>query len=357
MYIRLARVNLTSIFEHISDACLVLDGAERVVFANEPAARLIGRAPGILVGEPLPDQNVVGLPLLELVRNVAKSGYPLNARIMATATKQWFDLRVSPSDDNIVLLCFQSDTEAEPRASGDDDQLARCLTRLHETDQELESLSYTVSHDIRAPLRHVEAFATLLCQNLAGKLDASSEEYLSVINQSAQHMASLLDGVLSYSRLSRRDVNPTSVSLNDAIKAVLQELKIEMEGRQVEMRVDALPHAHADPWMTREFLLQLLRNALKFSRPRSPAVIEVTATTTPHDVVLRIRDNGIGFDPQYAGKLFGLFQRLHTDPQFEGRGVGLAHVRRMVQRQGGRIWAEGKPDGGASFFVSLPKAD
>jgi light-regulated signal transduction histidine kinase (bacteriophytochrome) len=357
LYIRTARVNLTSIFEHIDDACLVLNGTERVIFANEAAAKLIGRPRETLVGETLPDQTVVGLPLLQLVRNVTKSGSPLSARVMATETKQWFDLRATSAADNIVLFCFESETGPEPLVAGNDDQLARCLTHLHESNQELESLSYTVSHDIRAPLRHVEAFAGLLSQSLGGKLDASTTEYLSVITQSAQTMAGLLDGVLAYSRISRRDVNLTSVSLNDAINAVLQELKLEMEGRQVDIRLDALPRVQADPWMTREVFAQFLRNALKFTRGRSPAIIEITATSTPHEAILRIQDNGVGFNPEYTGKLFGLFQRLHTDPQFEGRGVGLALARRMIQRQGGRVWAEGKPDSGAAFFVALPKAE
>jgi len=349
-------VNLTSIFEHIDDACLILDGAERVIFANEPAAKLIGRPRESLLGQTLQDQTVVGLPLLQIVRGVAKSRAPLSARLMATTTKQWFDLRVTSTPEATVLFCFESPIVPEPSGI-DDDQLARCLARLHETNQELESLSYTVSHDIRAPLRHVESFATLLSQALAGKADESTAEYMGVITQSAQNMSGLLDGVLAYSRLSRRDVNLTSVNLNDAVRAVLQELKLEMEGRVVELGLNALPSVHADPWMTRECLAHLLRNALKFTRPRNPATISISATTTPHDVVLRIEDNGIGFDPQYVGKLFGLFQRLHTDPQFEGKGLGLALVRRMIQRQSGRVWAEGKPNAGANFFVALPKAD
>jgi light-regulated signal transduction histidine kinase (bacteriophytochrome) len=169
-------------------------------------------------------------------------------------------------------------------------------------------------------------------------------------------MAGLLDGVLSYSRLCRRDVNLTTVSLDHAVKAVLQELKLEMESRPVDLRLEALPGVEGDPWMIREIIAQLLRNALKFSRTRENAVISVSATINPHDVILRIADNGIGFDPEYSNKLFGLFQRLHNDPRFEGRGIGLAHVRRMVQRLGGRVWAEAQPDAGATFYVALPKA-
>jgi signal transduction histidine kinase len=346
-------VNLTSIFEQIDEACLVVDGTCRILFANTAAAKLLELAPQTLVGNPLPDDTAAGLPLSQVVREVMKTGESLSAR-MAGGSKQWFDVRASVAGDMIILLCSQSHG-AQPIA-GNDDQLARCLTQLQETNRELDSVSYTVSHDLRAPLRHIEAFATLLSQHLADKLDSASAEYLSVITQSANQMAGLLDGVLSYSRLCRRDVNLTSVSLDQAVKAVLQELKLEMEGRTVDLRMGTLPAVEGDPWMVREILAQLLRNALKFTRTRERATINVSTLADEHDVILRIQDNGIGFDPEYSNKLFSLFQRLHNDPQFEGRGIGLAHVRRMAQRLGGRVWAEAKPDAGATFYVAFPKA-
>lgn len=347
-------MNLTSIFEQIDDACLILDGAGRVLFANAAAAKLLGASPELLAGKPLPEKTPAGLPLAQVAREVAKLGDPLSARLFAGVTKKWFDLRATVTGDHVVLLCFESQA-AQPSAA-DDDQLARCLTQLQETNRELDSLSYTVSHDLRAPLRHVEAFSNLLSQCLAGKLDSSSAEYLAAIMQSSQQMSGLMEGVLSYSRLCRRDVNLTSVNLDQALKAVLHELKLEMEGRAIDLRVDALPNVEGDPWMIREMLAQLLRNSLKFTRTRDRATIHVSATADRHDVVLRIQDNGIGFDPEYSTKLFGLFQRLHNDPQFEGRGVGLAQVRRMAQRLDGRVWAEAKPNNGATFYLALPKS-
>jgi light-regulated signal transduction histidine kinase (bacteriophytochrome) len=234
-------------------------------------------------------------------------------------------------------------------------EVERLAEQLREANSELESLSYTVSHDLRAPLRHIEAFAGLLEQNLTGKLDASCAEYLAVIGQSARQMSLLLDGVLSYSRVCRRELNRTTVHLDNALKAVLQELKMEMEGRKIDWQIQPLPSVEADPWMMRQILTQLLSNALKFTRPRDPARISIVSNSTADEIILGIEDNGIGFNPEYTGRLFGLFQRLHSDPRFEGRGVGLAHVRRMVQRQGGRVWAEAKPDAGATFFVAMPR--
>jgi len=229
-------------------------------------------------------------------------------------------------------------------------------SQLNETIQELESLSYTISHDLRAPLRHIESFAGLLAQNLANKLDAASAEYLDVIGQSARQMSKLLDGVLSYSRLCRRELHRTRVNLDNALKAAMQELKLQMEGRKIDWHIQPLPDVEADPWMIREALSRLISNALKFTRTRETARIAIHASAGSDEIILRIEDNGVGFDMQYVDRLFGLFQRLHSDPQFEGTGIGLAHVRRMILRQGGRVWAEAKLDAGATFFVTLPKS-
>jgi len=239
-------------------------------------------------------------------------------------------------------------------------QLEHYAAQLREATRELESLSYTVSHDLRAPLRHIEAFAGLLQQNLAGKLDAASAEYLGVVLQSAQQMSKLLDGVLSYSRLCRRDLNLGAVNLDEAVKAVFQEFKLETEGRRIEWHIEPLPEVHADPWMVRQILAQLISNALKFTRYSDPAFIRISTNSefaTADEVLLEIRDNGVGFDMQYADRLFGLFQRLHSDARFEGSGVGLAHVRRMALRQGGRVWAEAKPNSGATFYLALPRQE
>jgi light-regulated signal transduction histidine kinase (bacteriophytochrome) len=233
-------------------------------------------------------------------------------------------------------------------------ELERCTRQLNEVTRELESLSYTVSHDLRAPLRHIEAFTALLEQNLAGKLDANSTEYLGIIVQSIRQMTQLLEGVLSYSRLCQRELNLTCVSLDQAVKAVFQDFKLETEGRQIEWQIEPLPEVQADPWMIRQALVLVISNALKFTRYCAPARIRIDAVGTADEVTLRIRDNGIGFDMQYTNRLFGLFQRLHSDERFEGAGVGLAHVRRMVLRQGGRIWAEAKPGDGATFLIALP---
>jgi light-regulated signal transduction histidine kinase (bacteriophytochrome) len=233
-------------------------------------------------------------------------------------------------------------------------ELERCLTQLNEVTRELESLSYTVSHDLRAPLRHIEAFTGLLQQNLAGKIDAGSAEYLGIIAQSIRQMTQLLDGVLSYSRLCQRELNLSPVSLEEAVKSVFQDFKLETEGRQIEWQIEPLPEVQADPWMIRQVLVHVISNALKFTRDCAPARIRIDATGNGNEVILQIRDNGVGFDMQYANRLFGLFQRLHSDGRFEGAGIGLAHVRRMMLRQGGRIWAEARPGDGTTFFIALP---
>jgi light-regulated signal transduction histidine kinase (bacteriophytochrome) len=343
-------VTLDSIFAQIAEACLVLDSAGCITFANEAAARLIGKSPKALIGAPVPQDSQHGLPFAEISANVSKTRQHSHRTHRCSVTQRTFQLVGLPAGDAVLLLCWES-ASLETSSSQETDHSAAIV---QEVTRELDSLSYTVSHDLRAPLRHIEAFGGLLEQSLAGKLDSASTEYLGVIIQSAQQMGQLLDGVLSYSRISRRDINRATVSLDQVFKAVLQELKLETEGRQIQWHLDPLPEVEGDPWMIRQCMVQLISNALKFTRGCPQACIRVGASRTATETILRIEDNGVGFDMQYVDRLFGLFQRLHSDPQFAGRGIGLAHVRRMIQRQGGRVWAEGKPGAGATFFIAFP---
>ncbi|MCI0748618.1 MAG: ATP-binding protein [Verrucomicrobia subdivision 3 bacterium] len=347
-------MKLALILEQIADACLVLDNIGRVILVNEPAARLFARPVKELLGAPLPAQLPNGFPIHSLCDVAASGRRPASAHHFARDSQRWYYVRASPAGDWIVVFCFEVPVGPAEDIAAIEERLARLAAQLGDATRELESLSYAVSHDLRAPLRHIEAFSSLLEGNLAGKLDSDTAEYIAIISQSAKQMSKLLDGVLSYSRLCRRELNRTAVSLDQALKSALQDLRLEAEGRQVEWEISPLPEIQGDPWMIRESLYQLLSNALKFTRAREPARICVSATAAPGEIVVRIQDNGIGFDVQYGDRLFNLFQKLHSDPKYEGAGIGLAHVRRMIQRQGGRVWAEGKPDAGATFYIALP---
>lgn len=226
-----------------------------------------------------------------------------------------------------------------------------------EENAELEGFAYTVSHDLRAPLRHVNAFASLLRRQTAGRLDAQGEHYLGAIAGAAERMGTLVDDLLSFLRLRRAEPVRAPVDTGALVRELIAELGPQAAGRDVEWKVGELPPLDADPWLLRRALASLLSNALKFTRPRPHAVIDIGGSLTPggDEVVLFVRDNGVGFDARYAGKLFQVFQRLHRADEFEGTGMGLATVRRIVERHGGRVWAQSDPGQGATFQMVFPR--
>ena len=227
---------------------------------------------------------------------------------------------------------------------------------LEAANKELEAFSYSVSHDLRAPLRHIAGFVELLNKRDLGALDEKSHHYLQVISQSAERMGALIDDLLSFSRMGRAEMMKTRVDLGRMVKEVVAEMKEETEGREIAWEVGRLPVVEGDAAMLRLVMVNYITNALKFTRPLTQARIEIGALTNhPPETLIYVRDNGVGFDMKYADKLFGLFQRLHGTEEFEGTGVGLANVRRIIHRHGGRVWAEGAVGGGATFWFSLPK--
>jgi len=227
--------------------------------------------------------------------------------------------------------------------------------QLEAANQELEAFSYSVSHDLRAPLRHIDGFSDLLTKHLGGSLDDKGKRFLKTISDSAKRMGRLIDDLLVFSRMGRSEMRHAVVDLERLAQEARTELQTQAEGREVVWKNGGLPSAQADAAMLRQVFINLLSNALKYSRDRNPAIIETgVAKGGPDEVVIFVRDNGAGFDMRYADKLFGVFQRLHRAEEFEGTGIGLANVRRIILRHGGRTWAEGKVGEGATFFFSLP---
>ena len=233
-------------------------------------------------------------------------------------------------------------------------QLERRVDDLKELTDELEAFSYSVSHDLRAPLRHVVGFASLLEKSSGDGLDARSRRYLQTISDAGARMGQLIDDLLAFSRMNRADMLRTRVDLAALVQEARQEVIASAAGHRIEWTIGSLPQVQADPVMLRQVLTNLLSNAVKYSSTRETARIEVTCRQSDAETVLQVRDNGVGFDMQHAGKLFGVFQRLHRSEEFEGTGIGLASVRRIMNRHGGSVWAESEPDRGASFFVSRP---
>jgi PAS domain S-box-containing protein len=237
-------------------------------------------------------------------------------------------------------------------------RVAERTAQLQAANQELEAFTYTVSHDLRAPLRGILGFSRLLEEAYGDRLDDNGRHYLDKIRKEAGHMERLLSGLLAFSRLTRQPLRLETVPLREVVESAWQELAPEREGRQVELVVGDLPVCQGDPLLLQQLFVNLLSNALKFTRPREVARIEVGCRETgtpnaPGRLVFYVRDNGVGFDMRHAKGLFGVFQRLHREEEFEGTGVGLAIARRIVQRHGGEIWAQGEVGQGATFSFTL----
>jgi PAS domain S-box-containing protein len=225
--------------------------------------------------------------------------------------------------------------------------------------KELDAFTYSVSHDLRAPLRAIDGFSRMVIEDYSGQLQGEAQRKLAVIRSEAQRMSRLIDDLLSFSRLGRAQVHPELIDMQALAKETFAELQeLASNHRKIAFKVHPLPPAHGTQAMVRQVWTNLLSNALKFTRGREVTQIEIGSSTDPEgNTVYYIQDNGVGFDMRHVGKLFGVFQRLHSDKEFEGTGVGLALVQRIVTRHGGRVWAEAQQDKGATFFFTLPNSN
>jgi signal transduction histidine kinase len=234
-------------------------------------------------------------------------------------------------------------------------RVADRTAKLQSANEELESFAHSVSHDLRAPLRHIDGFIELLQKKTAASLDQQCRHYMETISDSARKMGILIDDLLSFSRMGRKAMSLQGVALDPLVRDVVLELEPDAAGRDIDWHIGDLPVVNGDKAMLRLVLVNLVSNALKFTRPRPQAKIEIGSQSGQNsETVIFVRDNGVGFDMTYADKLFGVFQRLHRADEFEGTGIGLANVRRIIARHGGRTWAESQPGQGAVFYFSLP---
>jgi PAS domain S-box-containing protein len=361
---------LDSVIENLPDMVFVKDAAElRFVQFNRAGEELLGFPREDLMGKN--DHDF--FPKEQADFFIAKDRAVLTAREMLDIPEE--EIQTKSGETRILhtkkvpildrggiprfLLGISEDITDRKRAERElvvlNDSLRRRTAELEAVNRELEAFSYSVSHDLRAPLRHIDGFTDLLVRHAGPMLDDKGRRHLEVIARSAKSMGELIDDLLAFSRMSRTEMQRASVDLDKLVAEARRGLDGDTAGRNIQWSIAPLPAVQGDRGMLQVVFTNLLANAVKYSRPRRQALIEVGSRETGDEVIIFVRDNGVGFDMKYQHKLFGVFQRLHSDDDFEGTGIGLANVRRVIQRHGGRTWAEGEIDVGATFYIALPR--
>jgi len=254
---------------------------------------------------------------------------------------------------NSFLHDITARKQAEEALAGQKAELARANVELAAANKELEAFTYSVSHDLRAPLRHIGGFSQILEEEFGPRMDPAAQQSLRYIQKGVQEMGQLIDDLLNLGRIGRQALREHPTELNLLVEAVLADLKPETERRQIEWKIGQLPPVKCDPGLVKLVFVNLLSNAIKFTRHQERAIIQVGQIRVKGEQVFFVRDNGVGFNMRYVDKLFGIFQRLHRQDDFEGTGVGLANVRRIIHKHGGRVWAEAEPYKGAAFYFTL----
>ncbi len=293
----------------------------------------------------------------EIYGRIALTGEPARFENRAEQLHRWYDVyafRIGNPQARQVAILFNDITERKRSEAA----LIERTAQLEAANNELEAFSYSVSHDLRAPLRHIDGFGGLLEKHAAASLDEKGRRYLTTIRNAAMKMGTLIDDLLAFSRIGRSPLAKMEIDHNALVAAVIRDGHFDGEGRTIAWEIAPLPRVRGDAAMLRQVWSNLIENAVKYSRKAAPARIAIGCLPREEsspEFAFFVRDNGVGFDSAHVGKLFGVFQRLHDSSQFEGTGIGLANVRRIVTRHGGRTWAEGETGKGATFFFSLPK--
>jgi PAS domain S-box-containing protein len=363
-----AEQKFANLLESAPDAMVIVDQNGRVVLANAQTEKLFAYTREELIGQPvetlIPDRFRPGHG--EHRRSYARAPQvrPMGAGLdlygrRKDGTEIPVEISLSPmhTEEGVLVTAAIRDVTERRRAEAEVRELNRALNErlaeLGELNRELEAFTYSVSHDLRGPLRHIDGFARILLEDYEAGLPPEAQKYLRRVVEGAQNMGHLVDDLLNLSRIGRRELERQAIDLNDLVTHVIQDLPSEASTRKIEWRVARLPEMECDPGLVKLVFTNLLSNAVKFTRPKPQSVIEIGVSNRDGAPEFFVRDNGVGFDTKYADKLFGVFQRLHRQDDFEGTGIGLATVQRIVHKHGGQIRAEAKPNEGACFFFSL----
>ncbi|HEY1171315.1 MAG TPA: PAS domain S-box protein [Verrucomicrobiae bacterium] len=364
-----------AILDTALDAIISIDSEGLIREWNPAAERMFGHTHNEIIGRSM--EEIVIAPALRKLYQDGLTNYLIHGvgslighRMELTAQRadgSEFPVEMAITrvvDGQLMLTCFVRDIAKRKEAEMEiwrlnsilEDRVMQRTAELEAANKELEAFSYSVSHDLRAPLRHINGFVEMLQQRLGGRLDEEDAQLFKTIAAAASRMGKLIDDLLAFSQMNRTELRKVPVGLEKLVNEVRETVSHDLNGRKVAWEIGPLPEVLGDMSLLRQALINLMSNALKYTRQREEAHIKVGSMQAKQEHVIYVQDNGVGFDMKYSDKLFGVFQRLHRAADFEGTGIGLANVRRIINRHGGRTWAKGKLGKGATFYFSLPKS-